>query len=53
MAASQFRSALLASGVKDDPLDADLLRDLLVQRRRHLRRLDPDTEDTSGVENFV
>jgi hypothetical protein len=26
--------------VKDDPLDADLLLDLLVQHRRHLRRLD-------------
>jgi hypothetical protein len=39
-AAAQFRAALFPSGVKDDPLDADLLLDLLVQHRRHLRRLD-------------
>jgi transposase len=52
-AAAQFRAALFPSGVKDDPLDADLLLDLLVQHRRHLRRLDPDTEETRLVQNLV
>ena len=52
-AAAQFRATLFPSGVKDDPLDADLLLDLLVQHRRHLRRLDPDTEETRLVQNLV
>ena len=48
--AAQFRAALYPSGAKDDPVDADLLLDLLLQHRRHLRRLNPDTEaDSPGA----
>jgi transposase len=52
-AAAQFRGALYPSGAKDDPVDADLLLDLLVHHRRHLRRLDPDTEATRLVQHLV
>jgi transposase len=52
-AAAQFRAALFPSGVKNDPLDADLLLDLLMQHRQHLRRLDPDSEETRLVQNLV
>jgi hypothetical protein len=45
-AAAQFRAALYPSGAKDDPIDANLLLDLLVHHRGHLRRLSPDTEQT-------
>jgi len=52
-AAAQFRAALFPSGVKDDPVDADLLLELLVHHRRHLRRLSPDTEQTRLVQQLV
>ena len=52
-AAAQFRAALYPSGAKDDPVDADLLLDLLLQHRRHLRRLNPDTEATRMVQHLV
>src|SRR4051794_32869074 len=52
-AAAQFRSALFPSGAKDDPTDADLLLDLLLQHRDHLRRLDPDTEETRTLQMLV
>jgi transposase len=52
-AAGQFRKVLYPSGAKDDPRDADLLLDLLVQHRKHLRRLSPDTEPTRLVQNLV
>ena len=52
-AAAQFRGALYPSGAKDDPADADLLLDLLVHHRSHLRRLDPDTEQTRLVRHLV
>jgi len=51
--AAQFRAALYPSGAKDDPVDADLLLDLLLQHRRHLRRLNPDTEATRLVQHLV
>src|SRR5262249_31992287 len=38
---------------KDDPRDADLLLDLLLQHRDKLRRLSPDTEATRRVQNLV
>ena len=38
---------------KDDPPDADLLLDLLLQHRDKLRRLSPDTEATRRVQNLV
>jgi transposase len=52
-AAAQFRSALFPSGAKDDPADADLLLDMLLHHRAHLRRLDPDTEQTRSLQMLV
>lgn len=52
-AAAQFRGALHPSGAKDDPADANLLLDLLVHHRGHLRRLSPDTEQTRLVQQLV
>jgi transposase len=51
--AAQFRAALFPSGAKDDPSDADLLLDLLVHHRSHLRRLQPDTEQTRTLQMLV
>ncbi len=50
---SRFRSALYPSGAKDDPLDAELLLDLLVQHRDRLRRLEPDTVETRMLRILV
>jgi transposase len=52
-AAAQFRAALYPSGAKDDPVDADLLLDLLAHHRAHLRPLRPDTEQTRLVQHLV
>lgn len=52
-AAAQFRAALFPSGAKDDPVDADLLLELLVHHRAHLRRLNPDSEPTRLVQHLV
>src|SRR6201998_514026 len=51
--AASMRKALYPSGSKDDPRDADLLLDLLLQHRDKLRRLSPDTEATRRVQNLV
>jgi transposase len=51
--AANMREALYPSGAKDDPRDADLLLDLLLQHRDRLRRLSPDTEATRRVQNLV
>jgi Transposase len=50
---SSMRKALYPSGSKDDPRDADVLLDLLLQHRDRLRRLSPDTEATRRVQNLV
>src|SRR5215469_12280623 len=50
---ASMRKALYPSGSKDDPRDADLLLDLLLQHRDKLRRLSPDTEATRLVQNLV
>ena len=50
---ASMRQALYPSGAKDDPRDADLLLDILVQHRDKLRRLVPDTEATRRVQNLV
>lgn len=50
---ASMREALYPSGAKDDPRDADLLMDLLLQHRDKLRRLSPDTEATRRVQNLV
>src|SRR5438552_12083890 len=51
--AARIRQAMYPSGAKDDPRDADLLLDLLVQHRNKLRRLSPDSEATPRVQNLV
>jgi transposase len=51
--AARMRQALYPSGAKDDPRDADLLLDLLLQHRDKLRRLSPDSEATRRVQNLV
>jgi transposase len=48
-----MRQALYPSGAKDDPRDADLLLDILLQHRNKLRRLSPDSEATRRVQNLV
>ena len=50
---ARMRKALYPSGSKDDPRDADLLLDILLQHRDKLHRLSPDTEATRRVQNLV
>lgn len=50
---ASMREALYPSGAKDDPEDADLLLDLLLQHREKLRRLMPDNELTRRIQNLV
>jgi transposase len=50
---TSLRNALYPSGAKNDPRDADLLLDLLLQHRDKLRRLSPDDEATRRVQNLV
>jgi hypothetical protein len=50
---ANLRKALYPSGAKDDPRDADLLVDLLLQHRDKLRRLSPDSEATRRIQNLV
>jgi transposase len=50
--AASMRQALYPSGAKEDPRDADLLLDLLLQHRNKLRRLSPDSEATRRVQNL-
>jgi transposase len=52
-AAAQFRAALVPSGAKDDPSDAELLLDLLVHHRSRLRRLKPDSDQTRLIQHLV
>jgi transposase len=50
---SRYRAALFPSGSKNDPQDADLLLDLLLQQRARLRPLRPDTEATRKLQGMV
>lgn len=50
---ARFRQALYPSGSKSDPSDADLLLDLLLHHRSHLRRLDPDIPETRLLQMLV
>jgi transposase len=50
---ASMRKALYPSGSKDDPRDADLLLDLLLQHRDKLHGLSPDTEATRRLQNLV
>src|ERR1700731_458722 len=50
---ASMRKSLYPSGSKDDPRDAELLLDLLLQHRNKLRRLTPDDEITRRIQNLV
>jgi transposase len=50
---ANFRKAFYSSGAKNDPVDADLLLDLLQSHREKLRRLSPDTEATRRIQSLV
>lgn len=50
---AQFRKTFYPSGAKDDPRDADLLLDLLLQHRDRLGCWAPDTEQTRLLQNLV
>ena len=50
---SRMRAALYPSNSKDDPRDADLLLDILVYHRKHLRHLDTDTTETRQLQMLV
>lgn len=50
---AQFRKTFYPSGAKDDPRDADLLLDLVLQHRDRLRCFAPDTEQTRLLQNLV
>ena len=47
---SQFRKAFYPSGAKDDPVDADLLREILMTHRQRLRVWVPDDELTRSIQ---
>ena len=50
---ARFRAALFTSGAKDDPMDADLLLELLLHHRPFLRPLQPDTLETRRLQFLV
>lgn len=50
---ANFRATLYPSGAKCDPVDAELLLELLLHHRKHLRRLDPDTPETRLLRMLV
>jgi transposase len=50
---AKLRAALYPSGAKDDPRDANVVLDLLLQHRDKLRRWSPDNEITRRVQNLV
>lgn len=47
---SQFRKAFYPSGAKDDPVDADLLLEILMTHRQHLRVWVPDDVLTRSIQ---
>lgn len=50
---ARFREALHPAGGKDDPTDAELLAQLLLQHRQHLRQWQPDDELTRRIGQLV
>ena len=50
---AKLRQAFYGSGSKDDPLDAELLLEILQHHRRHLRRLTPDTVEIRKLQLLV
>lgn len=49
----RFREAFAPSGAKDDPTDADLLRELLAVHRARLRPLAPEAPATRALRQLV
>ena len=47
---AQFRKAFYPSGAKDDPIDADLLLEILMTHRHHLRVWIPDDVLTRSIQ---
>ena len=47
---SQFRKAFYPSGAKDDPVDAELLLEILMSHRQHLRVWVPDDMLTRSIQ---
>ena len=47
---AKMRAAFYPSGAKDDPIDADLLLDILISHRRHLRVWTPDDALTRSIQ---
>ena len=47
---AQFRKAFYPSGAKDDPVDADLLLEILLTHRHHLRLWVPDDVLTRSIQ---
>lgn len=47
---AQFRKAFYPSGAKDDPIDADLLLEILMTHRQHLRLWVPDDVLTRTIQ---
>jgi transposase len=50
VAVAKMRQAFYPSGAKDDPGDADLLLDILISHRRHLRVWTPDDALTRSIQ---
>lgn len=50
---ARYREAFYPSGSKDDPVDAQLLLDLLCRHRDRLRPWEPDTVETRTLEFLV
>ena len=51
--AAKFRKAFYPSGSKTDPLDADLLLQILLQHRDHLKAWEPDEPLTRQLQLLV
>lgn len=51
--AQQFRQAFAPSGAKDDPVDADLLLEILIKHRDRLRALQPDDPDVRALQRLT
>jgi transposase len=47
---ANYRKAFSPSGAKSDPIDGDLILDLLVKHPERLRRLQPDTVETRSLQ---
>jgi transposase len=50
---AKFREAFYSSGAKDDPLDADLMLDILLHHRDRLKALQPDDAITRQLQLLV